>query len=76
MALAGGVILTFAAIVVNSLKPWPFKYIVDGVLPTDSAHGTEEARAFIARWFGAAPPAEVALWLCVILVPGKSARRL
>jgi ATP-binding cassette, subfamily B, bacterial len=64
----GGVILTFAAIVVNSLKPWPFKYIVDGVLPSDSAHGTEEARAFIAHWFGAAPPAQVALWLCLTLV--------
>jgi ATP-binding cassette subfamily B protein/subfamily B ATP-binding cassette protein MsbA len=64
----GGVLLTFAAIVVNSLKPWPFKYIVDGVLPTDSVHGTQQAREFIARWFGDAPPAQVALWLCLILV--------
>jgi ATP-binding cassette, subfamily B, bacterial len=64
----GGIVLTFAAIVVNSLKPWPFKYIVDGVLPTDSVHGTQEAREFIARWFGDAAPAEVALWLCLILV--------
>ena len=43
----GGVVLTFVAIIVNSLKPWPFKYIVDGVLPSDATHGTEEARAFI-----------------------------
>jgi ATP-binding cassette subfamily B protein/subfamily B ATP-binding cassette protein MsbA len=64
----GGVILTFAAIIVNSLKPWPFKYIVDGVLPSDSAHGTQEAQAFIAQWFGSAPPERVAFWLCVILV--------
>ena len=63
-----GVLLTFVAIIVNSLKPWPFKYIVDGVLPSDSAHGTEEARASIAHWFGAAPPEHVAFWLCVILV--------
>ncbi len=63
-----GIILTFAAIVVNSLKPWPFKYIVDGVLPTDSGQGDREAREFIARWFGDTPPAEVALWLCVILL--------
>jgi ATP-binding cassette, subfamily B, bacterial len=64
----GGVILTFAAIIVNSLKPWPFKYIVDGVLPSDPTHGTEEARAFIRHWFGAASPEQVAFWLCVILV--------
>ncbi len=63
-----GVILTFAAIVVNSLKPWPFKYIVDGILPADSTHGTEEARAFIAHWFGSAPPEQVIFWFCVILV--------
>ena len=61
-------VLTFAAIVVNSLKPWPFKYIVDGVLPTDSMPGDQDAREFIARWFGDMPPAEVALWLCVILL--------
>jgi ATP-binding cassette, subfamily B, bacterial len=64
----GGVILTFAAIIVNSLKPWPFKYIVDGVLPSDASHGTEEARASIRHWFGSAPPEQVAFWLCVILV--------
>jgi ATP-binding cassette subfamily B protein/subfamily B ATP-binding cassette protein MsbA len=62
------VILTFATIIVNSLKPWPFKYIIDGVLPLDSTHGTEEARAFIAHWFGSAPPERVAFWLCLILV--------
>jgi ATP-binding cassette, subfamily B, bacterial len=61
-------ILTFAAIIVNSLKPWPFKYIVDGVLPFDATHGTEETRAFIRHWFGSAPPEQVAFWLCVILV--------
>jgi ATP-binding cassette, subfamily B, bacterial len=64
----GGIILTFAAIVVNSLKPWPFKYIVDGVLPTDSVQGTREAREFITRWFGDAAPAQVALWLCLTLL--------
>jgi hypothetical protein len=61
-------ILTFAAIFVNSLKPWPFKYIVDGVLPSDATHGTDEARAFIRHWFGSASPEQVAFWLCVILV--------
>jgi ATP-binding cassette, subfamily B, bacterial len=63
-----GVVLTFVAIIVNSLKPWPFKYIVDGVLPSDVTQGSEEARAFIRHWFGSAPPEEIAFWLCVILV--------
>jgi ATP-binding cassette, subfamily B, bacterial len=64
----GGMVLTFVAIIVNSLKPWPFKYIVDGVLPSDATHGPEEARAFIRHWFGSAPPEQVAFWLCLILV--------
>ena len=64
----GGILLTFAAIMVNSLKPWPFKYIVDGVLPSDAGPATEQARAFIAQWFGDATPAQVALWLCLALV--------
>jgi ATP-binding cassette, subfamily B, bacterial len=61
-------VLTFVAVIVNSLKPWPFKYIIDGVLPSDATHGTEEARAFIRHWFGSAPPEQVAFWLCTILV--------
>jgi ATP-binding cassette, subfamily B, bacterial len=64
----GGMVLTFVAVIVNSLKPWPFKYIIDGVLPSDATHGTEEARAFIRHWFGSAPPEQVAFWLCTILV--------
>ncbi|HEY5741718.1 MAG TPA: ABC transporter ATP-binding protein [Terrimicrobiaceae bacterium] len=64
----GGIILTIVAIMVNSLKPWPFKYIIDGVLPSDAMHGTSDARAFIAHWFGSAPPERVAFWLCLTLV--------
>ena len=63
-----GVVLTFVAIIVNSLKPWPFKYIVDGVLPSDVTQGSEQARAFIKHWFGSAPPEQIAFWLCLILV--------
>lgn len=63
----GAVLLTFASIILNSLKPWPFKYIIDGVLPSDAMHGTAQARDFVLRWFGA-NPASAALWLCIILV--------
>jgi ATP-binding cassette, subfamily B, bacterial len=44
------VLLMSAGIGFNLLKPWPFKYIVDGVL--DITHGTTAAREVVARWFG------------------------
>ena len=44
------VVLMSIGIGFNLLKPWPFKYIVDGIL--DTAHGTTSAKAFVARWFG------------------------
>ena len=43
-------------------------YIVDGILPSNAGPAAEQARAFIAEWFGDATPAQVALWLCLALV--------
>src|SRR5438477_5917327 len=43
----GGLLLTLVAIGVNLLKPWPFKFIVDQILPSDSAF-----RARHADWHG------------------------
>ena len=63
-----GVLLTFAAIIFNSLKPWPFKYIVDGILTPETTAGTLEARASIAQWFGSSTPVQATLWLCLVLV--------
>jgi len=62
------VVLMSAGIALNLLKPWPFKYIVDGLLPGDASHGSAQAKAFVAQWFGwtNAPGAVVAL--CVALV--------
>lgn len=62
----GGVLLTFAGIGFNLLKPWPLKYIVDGVL--DQTKGTAEARAFVEQWFGAGHPAGAILGLAVAMV--------
>ncbi len=64
----GGVALSFAAIVLNSLKPWPLRYIIDGVLPVEPSAGTEQAKSFIAHWFGGASPAAATFWLCALLV--------
>ena len=61
----GGVLLTLLTILLNLLKPWPFKFIVDGIL--DSAGGTADARAFVERWLGGGDAAAIA-WLCVAMV--------
>jgi len=63
-----GVLLTFAGIALNLLKPWPFKFIVDGVLPSDALSGTAQAREFVATWFAGQAPAQVILWLCAALI--------
>jgi len=63
-----GTFLTFIAIGLSLLRPWPFKYIVDGVLPTDTSQGTKEARDFIDHWFHGADSVQVILILCLALV--------
>jgi ATP-binding cassette subfamily B protein len=62
----GGVLLTFVSIAFNLLKPWPFKYIVDGVL--DTTKGTSAAREFVQHWFGEGNPAGAVLWLSLVMV--------
>ncbi len=62
----GGVLLTLLGIALNSLRPWPLSYIIDGLL--DPTKNTGPARAALTRWFGDIPPDMVALWLCVVLV--------
>ena len=62
------VVLMTAGIGFNLLKPWPFKYIVDGLLPGDTSHGTASARQFIATWFGWTNATGAVLALCGILV--------
>jgi len=60
------VVLMSVGIGFNLLKPWPFKYIVDGLL--DTTHGTAQARAFVARWFGWTNATGAILALSLILV--------
>ena len=62
------VILMSVGIGFNLLKPWPFKYIVDGILPVDASHGSAGARDFIARWFSWTNAQGAVLTLCGILV--------
>jgi len=66
LATAGGVGLTLISIGFNLLKPWPFKFIVDGVL--DSSAGTAQTRVLLQEWFGATSPSLVVFWLCFVMV--------
>src|SRR5665213_2377573 len=49
-ATAFGLFLSLIGIGVNLLKPWPFKFIVDQILPNDSAF-----RATHANWHSYIP---------------------
>jgi ATP-binding cassette subfamily B protein len=60
LALALGLVVT----AFNLLKPWPFKYIVDGVLPP----GSPEAKAQLASWFAGATPPTLIFLLCLTLI--------
>ena len=62
----GGILLTFVSIAANLLKPWPFKYIVDGVL--DTTKGTSAAREFVHQWFGDGNPSGAVLGLSLVMV--------
>ncbi|MEI6337872.1 MAG: ABC transporter ATP-binding protein, partial [Verrucomicrobiota bacterium] len=62
----GGVLFTLLSIAINSLRPWPLGYIIDGVL--DPTKSDETARAAITRWFGDVSPIMASFWLCVVLI--------
>ena len=66
LATAGGVGLTLISIGFNLLKPWPFKFIVDGVL--DSTTGTAETRSLLKNWLGDMSSSLVVFWLCLVMV--------
>jgi len=61
----GGILLTLVSILFSLLKPWPFKYIVDGVL--DPAGAAKGAGAFVRHWFGDSDAAAI-FWLCLTMV--------
>ena len=46
------VLLMSVGIGFNLLAPWPFKYMVDGVLQSKTASGVAESRAVITHWLG------------------------
>ncbi len=63
-ATAGAVFLSIAAIGFSLLKPWPFKWIIDGVL----AGGTEAYRVWLGGALAAWSPIQLIFLLCGLLV--------
>lgn len=61
------VLLMSAGIGLNLLAPWPFKYVVDGILQGKTAAGVAPAHAFIARWFSWTSEQGAALTLFAIM---------
>ena len=63
-------LLTLASIGLNLLTPWPFSYIIDGVVtPLNAKNAAIHAQ--LAQWFGGAAPQVVVLWLCAAIVGFK-----
>lgn len=61
-----GTVLTLLGIALNLLRPWPFKFIVDGLLDTGSGHAS--ARETLERIFGNQSAPMMILWLSLALV--------
>lgn len=62
-----GIALTLIAIGFNLLKPWPLKYLVDGILSPADAPGAAEARAQLVAWIGEGVQWQIAA-VCLVFV--------
>ncbi len=51
----------------NLLKPWPLKFIVDGILTPPEMPGVEATKQLLATWIGGGPSHQI-LILCVAVV--------
>ena len=60
-------LLSLGVTALNLLKPWPFKYIVDGIL-SPVTEATRPAHEQLQQWFGAMPGSQVILILCLSMV--------
>ena len=55
-------------VVLNLLKPWPFKYIVDGILTKVTTPSNATAKAFVATYFGWTSSVGAVLSLSIALI--------
>jgi len=62
-----GIALTFVAIGLNLFKPWPLKYLVDGILSPPETPGAVQAREALASWLGTQTEWQITV-LCLVFV--------
>ena len=60
-------LLSLGVTALNLLKPWPFKYIVDGIL-SPVTEATRPAHEQLQQWFGTMPGSQIILVLCVAMI--------
>ena len=60
-------LLSLGVTALNLLKPWPFKYIVDGIL-SPVTEATRPAHEQLQQWFGAMSGSQVILILCLSMI--------
>ncbi|MFV0336791.1 MAG: ABC transporter ATP-binding protein [Chthoniobacterales bacterium] len=63
----GGLLLMFAAIAFNLLKPWPLKYLVDGVLTPAGDESVAASRKLVSEWFGSGVGSQI-FWICMVFI--------
>lgn len=63
-----GLFLNIVSAGLMLLTPWPFKLIVDGILPTSAAAATTASRQLVQNWLGWAPPQGQVAILCGVMV--------
>ena len=66
--IAIGLVLSLAYAGLMLLAPWPFKLIVDGILPTSAAAATTSSRQLVQTWLGWASPQGQVVMLCGVMV--------
>ncbi|HEY5792816.1 MAG TPA: ABC transporter ATP-binding protein [Chthoniobacterales bacterium] len=63
-----GALLILATTAFSLLKPWPFKYLIDGVLTVENTPAARQSREFLARWIPDSAPLQIVFWLCGALI--------
>ncbi|MDD5199454.1 MAG: ABC transporter ATP-binding protein [Terrimicrobiaceae bacterium] len=61
-----GLLAMLAAVGLNLLKPWPFKFLIGGIL--HAQHAEPPAASALGDWFASLPPPLMVLWICLGLV--------
>lgn len=62
-----GVIFSLGSIGFSLLKPWPLKFLIDGILQPPEMPGATQARTFLHDWVGNTPATQILL-LCFAVI--------